>query len=248
MDPNTPTPVDTSVAAAVTEAVDWQAKYQSEVGYRQQERNLYRPAMQMLKDLSEDERAAVIGLTEAIRAGDYETVVNWSLATAENVSGRPVTELVAARQQGSGMAATADIGSSPQPAPAAAPQQQMPDVQALIAAAQEAARYEAQSTVRTQQFISDYTRQMNDAGFNPATAEGQEIIRLAKAYDGDMGRAINVFRAEQSLQSQAAAAAAGVAGQIPAPAPSGAPMSATPASQLSPREKMMNRITASPTR
>ncbi len=246
METDNPTPVDTNVASAVAEAVDWQAKYQSEVGFRQQERNLYRPAMQMLKDLSEDERAAVIGLTEAIRAGDYETVVNWSLATAENVSGRPVTELIAARQQSSGMAATADIGGSPQPAAPA--QQQMPDIGALIAAAQEAARYEAQTTVRTQQFISDYTRQMADAGFSPASAEGQEIIRLAKAYDGDMGRAINVFRAEQSLQSQAAAAAAGVAGQIPSPAPSGAPMSATPASQLSPREKMMNRITASPTR
>lgn len=248
METDNPTPVDTSVASAVADAVDWQAKYQAEVGYRQQERNLYRPAMQMLKDLSEDERAAVIGLTEAIRAGDYDTVVNWSLATAENVSGRPVTELVAARQQGNGMAATADIGGNPQAAQPAPAAPQMPDVQALIAAAQEAARYEAQTTVRTQQFISEYTRQMNDAGFNPATPEGQEIIRLAKAYDGDMGRAINVFRAEQALQSQAVATAAGVAGQVPAPAPQGAPMSATPASQLSPREKMMNRLSASPTR
>lgn len=242
-----PAPAADLNAAVGNATVDWQTRYQQEVADRIKERNLYKPYMEQFKDLSDDERTAVLGLAHLVRTQDYEGVVNWSLATAENVAGRPLADIIAARQGSNGAATTADIGSRPtqNEQPANAPQL---SPQELIAAAQEAARYEAQSTFRTQQLIVDYSRQMQDAGYEPATAEGQEIIQLAKAFEGDMGKAINVFRAQQTLQSQQMSAAAGAAANTPSPAPTGAPLSATPASNLTPREKMMNRLQASSTR
>lgn len=247
--PTTAPSVDQSVAAAVATAtgdVNWHERYQAEVQDRIKERNLYKPYMQAFKHLDETDRQALLGLADAVARQDYQTIVEWSLATAENVAGRPITDVIAERQQQAGLAQGSDITSSPQTSPPADQTGYMnPDE--LIARAAEVARLEAQATFRTQQFVQEYTRTLTDAGFESGSPEAQAVIQLTRAFNGDMGRAIQVFRAEQSLQQQGLVAAAAAAGQTPAPAPTGAPQTSVP-SDLSPRERMMNRLMSSPTR
>lgn len=215
-----------------------------EVADRIRERNLYKPYAQAFAPLDPTEREALLGVAEMVRNGDIEGIVSWSLQTAENVSGKSAAELIAARQQATptGQASTAPGVPAAAPAAPASEALTAAEVQRIIAQTLQQDRTQVQQQQANQELIHKYTAQMSAEGLDVRTPEGQEVVKLCRAYDGDMARAIAVFRADQATQQQAAAAVAAAAGQVPAPAPNGAPASAAPAPNLTPRDRVIARL------
>lgn len=232
-----PTPVEVPPQSVE----EWKAKYEAEVQGRVKERNIYRPATRLLADLDDSERDALLGLAEMVRNGDVEGITNWSIQTAENVTGKSAAELIAARQAAAGQAPTNIASTTPEttapPAPASADE--------IARAVQEALDQREQAReaqARQQAMVETMSQQMRAAGFEPSSAAGQTIIRYCRE-TGDMEQAIEMFRKDVLATVMASATAtAAAAGQVPPPAPNGSAPSMAPAENLTPRQLMLNRL------
>lgn len=215
-----------------------------EVADRIRERNLYKPYAQAFAPLDPTEREALLGVAEMVRNGDIEGIVSWSLQTAENVSGKSAAELIAARQQATptGQASTAPGVPAAAPAAPASEALTADAVQRIIAQTLQQDRTQVQQQAANQQLINEYTQKMTAAGVQPTSEEGREVIEICRGLRGDMDKALRVFALSKADQVAAGAAAAAAAGQVPAPAPNGAPASAAPAVNLSPRDRVIARL------
>lgn len=229
----------------VAEAIDYESKYRQEVEHRERERRLYRPVAKVIEGLADADRDAIVTLADAVRAGDTDAVVNWALQSAEAVSGKSVADLIADRQKAS--AAPVDIGGKAD-TPAAVAPEQIADIVKAALDEREAAREQRE---RVQGLINTMSAEMRDAGFEPATDEGKEIIRMARALAARDGRepdiklAIKVYQTAKQAELAGLANAAEAAGAIPPPAPAGAPAGSAPAN-LTPRERVMARLGSKP--
>jgi hypothetical protein len=213
--------------------------YDREVEDRKRERNLYKPYATVFAPLAPEQREAILGMAEMVGLNDTEGIIDWSLSTAENVSGKTHAELIAARQ------AATPVGT---PSVAAVPGEQQPVTAPGLTADEvrrilEEDRAKVQRQMGTQEQIRVFTEKMTAAGITPASDEGAEVIEMCRAYRGDMDKALRVFKLGQQDAANAAAATAVAAGQTPAPAPNGTPAPNAPAEGLTHRQKVMARLT-----
>lgn len=225
---------------------EWKAKYEAEVQGRVKERNIYRPATRLLADLDDNERDALLGLAEMVRNGDAEAIANWSIQTAENVTGKSAAELIAARQAVAGQTPTNIATAVAEQQPEGASKDDI--ARAVQLALDERERRdqerqgEAERHARQQEFVNVMSQQLRDAGFEPASAAGQTIIRMCRETQ-DMPAAIEMYRKDVLATVLAGAnATAAAAGQVPTPAPNGSAPAMAPAADLTPRQLMLNRL------
>ena len=233
-------PADPAASApVVAPELDFKALYDQEKAERIKERNLYRPAQQALRDLDEPTVQAITSLAEMARSGDTDAIVEWSLATAQNLTGSDLATVIAARQN----------AGTPTPAPqAAAPQpggfQQQPG-QAPIdhETINQRIREGVQSEMHAANLRQQITSEIAAAGYDVGTPTGLAIIRYAQASNGTVAEAIKAIEADvvaNTARRQQALAAA--AGQVPGVAPAGAAPGSAPADMTN-RERALNRLT-----
>ena len=206
---------------------------------RIRERNLYRPVQQMLRDLDDGTVQAIQSLADLARNGDTSGIVDWSIATAQNLSGGDLASVIAARQ----------TGNAPQQQPqqelAQTIQQQAPAIDPDMMRAM--IQQEAAQQFRVQTLVQQITSELNNAGYDPSDPSGQTIIRYAQVNNVPIKDATTWF--EQDVQAKVvarASAAAGAAAQTPQLAPSGsapgsAPSGMTPAEAARARLEGYNR-------
>jgi nucleotide-binding universal stress UspA family protein len=219
------------VAGAETQAEpDYQALLEQEKAHRVRERNLYRDAQRILGDLDDGSVNAIKALAEMVRRGDTDGITEWALATAQNVSGKDLAEMIAARQQSPAEPAPL-VGQQQAPAPAAPSPDQIREMVA--------------EQVRVQNLAAQITAEMQSAGYAPGDPAGQVIIQYARANGVPINEAIEWFEADAAARvAQRQQRLAQVAAQTPAPAPDGAPAATEPAKDLTPAEKAMARLRA----
>lgn len=240
---DTPTPEAPAPAPAEPATPDGfvsKATYDKQVADIMRERELYKPYVQAFKPLAPEEREACLGLIDMVGQKDTEGIIDWSLTTAENVSGKTHAELIAARQSGTAnMATPASITGTP--ATPAEPPLTADAVRKMLAETIKEDRQQLQQQTSTQEQIRVFTEKMAAVNIVPGSDDGREVIEMCRAYKGDMDKALRVFAAGKA---DAAAAAAVAAGQTPAPAPNGAPAASANAATMTAREKVMARLTA----
>lgn len=245
---------------------DYKAYWEQEKAERIRERNLYKPAQRILEGLDPDQLSALQGLAEMTRAGDAQGIVEWALATAQNVSGNDLASLVAARQQNPygqqqpqfpqqqmpqgqfpGQQFPQQPGQFPQQFPQQTPQvpggfnlapQSQPDVAELVTqkVAEVMAVNEAKAQVRSE---------LQAAGYTPEDPFGQAIIRHAMQTGVRIPEAaawLSAQLAARAALQQQALAAAGAA--VPTPAVNGAPAGAQPTGEMTPKQSAIARLTA----
>ena len=89
---NTSTPPPTVPAAPpVVDGApkDYQALYTAEVQARIAEREKYKPFAQTIGNLRQEDQQAILGLADAVAAGDTAAIAEWSASTYRNVTGDP---------------------------------------------------------------------------------------------------------------------------------------------------------------
>lgn len=218
---------------------DWRAKYEEEKEHRQRERNLYKPIAQKFGQMPPEQRDAIMYLAEQVVSGNNDAILDWSLTTAANVSGKPLPDLIAERVLQQGQQAQA-----PTQQPQFSPEE-------IVRQAREAALQD----FRLEQQKQALTGILTAAGYDPHSHHAASIIHIAKSIAGEspeaaLRQAINQYREDISAnaaqilqaQQQQQAAAAVAAGQVPAAAPSGAAASAVPMENMTPRERMAARL------
>lgn len=237
-----PTPDPAAPPPAAAPEKDYKALYEQEVQERTKERNLYRPVQRIMQDLAEDDIAALTDLADRVRGRDVNGIVDWSLATAQNVTGASdLAQLIAQRQnQPTGQA---PLGQTPTVQPTAPTPQQ--GIQQPTLDHQEVQRL-VQQQLREQMALQEQrtiiTNQLTDAGYPPQTAAGQTIIQYAAQNNTDIPTAVAWYEKDiQSVALERARQAAGAAGSVPQPAPQGAPAPA-PAQNMTPQERVAARV------
>jgi len=208
---------------------DFRALWEQEKAERIKERNLYRPVQRILSDLDAESVSAISALSELVRRGDTDGITEWALATAQNVSGKDLAEIIAARQQAPATPPLASQQQAPAP-PAPNPDQ----IREMVA-----------EQVRVQNLAAQITAEMQSAGYTTKDPAGQVIIAYARAEGVPISEAIEWFEAEAAARvAQRQQRLAQVAAQTPAPAPDGAPAATEPAKNLTPAEKAVARLRA----
>lgn len=238
-----PTPTATPAApdAEVPPAVVPYDKYKTEIDNHVKERNLWKPYQKAFSELDQPERDAILALTDAVKAGDTESIVNWSIATAENVSGKSAAELIAARQAASPNKPI-DIGTPTTTTVAPTPALAAEDIKRLVAEAVQEDRAATSRETRQREIIAGFTTKLQTAGYEPSTPVGRTIISMCREMDGDMDAAITAFRTDVLAKAtQAGVAAAQTAATTPTPSPAGTP-SAGQAGNISSRDKVLMRL------
>lgn len=239
--PTPPTPVEPAAVvtppAEPTDAAGWEARYRTEVTDRIKERNLYKPAQRLLADLDDGSREELIRLAEMARNQDGDGIVAWAEGTIAAISGKDIAQLVADRQKaaGLGQAPTPETPPSgtPAPEPGMTPTQVADMVRKEMA---DAAALEA-GRVRVRDELAK-------GGYTENSPQGQTIINYAWANKADVPTAIAWYENETATSAlDRARAAAGATGQVPSPAPAGAPVGAIP-NNASPRELAIARLNA----
>lgn len=227
-------------AAAPQTPRDFEKLYHDEVAARINERNLNKPAQQMLNNLDEGSRAALLELGELARQGDPDAIIEWNLRTIQQVSGKDAATIIAERQARAGMTGAAPTEDTVK-VPTEADINQM--VAAAVTQAQNAER--AQNAVRAE---------MKAAGYNLDSAPGETIIRHAVQNNLLLPDAIAWYEADTaSTALERARAAAAAAASIPGAAPAGTPVGATPDSKPAGmsdadfrRQNILAKLTAGP--
>ena len=225
--------------AAVGQTVDWEARFNKEVADRIRERNLYKPVQQALRDLDEGSVAEITRLADMARRGDTAGIVDWSLATAQNVAQKDIAQIIAERQ-----------GTTNQPFQQQQPQQvpngfqQTPTTPVDPDTIRRMVAEGTQNEVRVQMLVQQINSELTAAGHDPTGPGGQTIIRYAQATNVPIKDAISWYNndalakiasRQQALQT--------TAGQTPQLSPTGAAPGSAPA-DLSPRDKAMLRLRA----
>lgn len=234
-------PADPAAAPAAPQTPrDFEKLYHDEVAARINERNLNKPAQQMLNNLDEGSRAALLELGELARQGDPDAIIEWNLRTIQQVSGKDAATIIAERQARAGMTGAAPTEDTVK-VPTEADINQM--VAAAVTQAQNAER--AQNAVRAE---------MKAAGYNLDSAPGETIIRHAVQNNLLLPDAIAWYEADTaSTALERARAAAAAAASIPGAAPAGTPVGATPDSKPAGmsdvdfrRQSILAKLTAGP--
>jgi hypothetical protein len=216
--------------------------YDAEVQRHIKERNLFKPAQQRLSALADEQREAILGLADAAARGDMEAIMDWSIGTLENISGKSAAEAIAARQAKAGVGEA--VGRGNEPALATPPTPQLTDDRVRELAVQAASReFEKQQTIR------EVNSSLVAGGYEPGTPEAYAIILIGRDNNIPIKDAVAQYEALTDARVQARLAriaegqqqAAVVAGQTPAPAPSGQPVGAVP-SNLTPKERAIARL------
>lgn len=199
------------------------------------ERNLYKPYAQAFRGMGEAERSAILNLAGHVRSGDMDGVVDWSLSTMENLTGKTAADIIAARQAATPVGQTV----APEQAPAGPTPQQIAEM----------VNQQVSQQISTQRMVDSMSATMNAAGFEPSSPSGRAIITIARDLDMEptaaLQQAISMFTTDviaRAQQGQAAVAAAAAA--VPGTAPTGAPLGAVPADGLSGRQRAMARLSA----
>ena len=242
-----PTPIDTAPVdppAVAGGDEDWRVKYEREVEHRKRERNLFAPVARIIEGLHEDDRSTLTELADAIRRQDRDYLVEFGIATAENVSGKSAAELIAARQGQQGMGTPGDITQRAAETQAANPGMTEEQVARAVREALAAEREEQSAEQRKTEYLAHVTNTLTSAGIQPGTDDAVEVIQIARGLGGDVERAIRVWNADRQYRTVGLAAAGAQAASLPAPAPSGAPVGAAPAPNMSPRERVVARLNA----
>lgn len=214
---------------------DYETLYKQEVQERIRERNLYRPVQQILRDLDENTVQAIQNLADLARNGDTSGIVDWSLATAQNLSGGDLASVIAARQTGN-----AAPQQQPQQELAQTIQQQAPAIDPEMMRAM--IQQEAAQQFRVQTLVQQITSELAQAGYDPADPSGQTIIRYAQINNVPIKDATQWFESDvQQRVISRASAAAGVAAQTPQLAPTGSAPGSAP-SNMTPAEAAKARL------
>lgn len=228
-------------AAAPQTPQDFEKLYREEVVARVNERNLYKPAQQMLNNLDEGSRAALLELADLARGGDADAITEWNLRTISQVNeGKDAATIIAERQARAGM-----TGAAPTEPAVKVPTEA--DINQMVAAAVA----QAQAAERGQAAVA---AEMAAAGYKLDSAVGETIIRYAVQNNAKLPDAIAWYEADSSataLERARAAAAAGAS--IPGVAPAGTPVGATPDTKPAGmseedfrRQNIMAKLTAGP--
>lgn len=240
--PATPPAADPAAApAAPSTPRDFEKLYHDEVAARINERNLNKPAQQMLNNLDEGSRAALLELGELARNGDPDAIVEWNLRTIQQVTGKDAATIIAERQAREGLTGAAPTEPTVK-APTEAEINQM--VANAVAQAQNAER--GQAAVRAE---------MAAAGYKLESAVGETIIRHAVQNNLLLPDAIAWYEADSASTAMERARAAAAAGaSIPGVAPVGTPVGTNPDTKPAGmseadfrRQNIMAKLTAGPT-
>ena len=248
---------------------DYKAYWEQEKAERIRERNLYKPAQRILEGLDPDQLSALQGLAEMTRAGDAQGIVEWALATAQNVSGNDLASLVAARQQNPygqqqpqfpqqqmpqgqfpGQQFPQQGQFSQQPFPQQG--QQVPQVPGGFNLGQqqppdvaELVTQKIAEVMAVNEAKAQVRSELQAAGYTPEDPFGQAIIRHAMQTGVRIPEAAawlsEQLAARAALQQQALAAAGAA---VPPPAVNGAPAGAQPTGEMTPKQSAIARLTA----
>lgn len=228
-DAGTPAPTPAPEGEYIPKAV-----YDREVQNHIKERNLWKPVARTFQSLADEQREAILGLADAVARGDMDSVVEWSIGTVENITGKSAAEAIAARQAQAGVGQAVGKGNSDAP-----PAPSLDEIREL-------ARQEALQQYQRQAVIAEINGDLRSGGYEPDTPEAYAVIRFARDNNLRIPDAIKAFEERLASrfagQSAAQVAAAQVAAGTPAPAPAGQPVGAVP-STLSPRERAIARLT-----
>lgn len=246
--PTTPPPAEPAAPPPAASAEpDYKALWEQEKSERIRERNLYKPVQQMLRDLDDDAVSAISNLTELARRGDTEGIIDWSLSTAQNVSGSDLAALIA-RRQGT-QVQTPMIPQQQAPAtPAPVLQQQgIPNAETQraldVETARQIAREEAAEFAKVQAAISQVTAVLDQAGYPVDSPAGQTIIHWANVNGKSPQEAIAWYNADLDARAAARTAAlAAAANGTPQPAPTGAPAGSSPVANMTPSQRALERL------
>lgn len=243
-DPNTtaaPAPNTTAAPTAPQTPADYERLYRQEVAERINERNLYRPAQQLMNQLDEGSRAAIMELADLARSGDPDAIAEWNLRTIQQVTGKDAATLIAERQVAAGQ-----TGAAPtQPAPSGLSAQEVAELVANeIAKSQTAQRGQAQVAA-----------EMAKSGYQLESAAGRVIIAHAVDNNATLADAIAWFENDMATTAMERARAAAAAGaSIPGTSPAGTPVATTPDGKAAGesdedfrRRSILAKLTAGPT-
>lgn len=221
-----------------------QARYDAEISNHQRERNIYKPAQQLLRDLDEDSQQHLMALADAARRGDTAAILDLTMGTAETVAaqtGQSIADIIAARQTAGRFADPAQ----PPAAPPAAPGQATAPTPGMTAA--EVATI-VQNQIKMQAVQQEVSSTLSAAGFPLDTASGKAIIqycfenRCAPQVGIDWFKADLVARGYAPAAASAAAAAAATGMALPGTAPAGQAASGAAADNLSSHDRAVNRV------
>ena len=232
---NTSTPPPTVPAAppVVDNAPkDYQALYTAEVQARIAEREKYKPFAQTIGNLRQEDQQAILGLADAVAAGDTAAIAEWSASTYRNVTGAEIAAGVAAKVAGG-------EGGTP-PAPAGEPPAAAPAVGMTPDQIAELVRTETAKAVARDQLVGQIRSELSAAGYEHNTPAGQTILAYAQANPRlSMADAIAWYSTDlQAQYARYVGAAAAAGGALPAPA--GAP--AAPVTGATSRDKALARL------
>ena len=238
-----PAPIEQEQApAAPASPADYEALYRKEVADRINERNLHRPAQQLINGLDEGSRAAIMELADLARSGDTEAIIEWNLRTMQQVSGKDAAALIAERQ-----AKEQQVGAKPTEAPADKPPTAA-EIQAMVNA-----EFQRAQTARDNQ--AAVAAEMQKSGYRLDSAVGETIIRYAVSANASLGDAIAWFENDMATTAaERAKAAVAAAASIPGSTPNGVPVASTPDSPAKGeseadfrRRNILAKLTAGPT-
>jgi len=233
---------DQTVADAIDQGAppageqDYRALWEQEKSERIKERNLYRPVQRILSDLDTESVSAISALADMVRRGDTEGITEWSLATAQNVTGKDLAAIIAARQNGQAPSTIGQPAAEP-----TAPAQQQFDPAQIKQMVQEAAAEQ----VRVASLAAQIKSELDSSGYAQGDPATQVIIQYARQNNVPINEAIEWFEADATAKvAQRNQRLAQVAAATPAPAPDGAPAATAPAPDMTPRDKAMARLRA----
>lgn len=214
-------------APVVGDTVD-KARYDQEIANHVRERNLYKPAQQLLSQLDAGSADAVTRLIAAVVAGDTDAIVQWNIEAMEASSGKSAADIIAARQQAANAPAAA-----PAAVPAAVPGMTAEQVAELV-----------QQTIRQNANESAVRAEMQAAGYPLGTPRGDTIIRYCVNAKVDVAAGVAWFEADAGAPVAPGAAAAAVAAgtALPGTAPAGAAAATTPTENMTDRQRAEYRM------
>lgn len=231
---------DQTIAEAIDQGAppaaeqDYKALWEQEKSERIKERNLYRPVQRILSDLDTESVSAISALAEMVRRGDTEGITEWSLATAQNVSGKDLAAIIAARQNGQQPTTIGQPAAEP-PAPASFDPAQIEEMVQKAAAEQ----------VRVAALAAQIKSELDSSGYAQGDPATQVIIQYARQNNVPINEAIEWFETDAAAKvAQRNQRLAQVAATTPPPAPDGAPAGTAPAPDMSPKDKAILRLRA----
>ena len=206
----TPPVVEPPVVTTPQTPEDYKALYEAEAIKTAdliKQRNFLKPAQRMLEGLDQEARDELIALGQLAAKGDREAMIEWTLSTAEGLSGKDIAELIAERQK------IEEDPSTEKPA-GLTPEQVEEMVEKRLTAQRNADKGE-----------QAVTAEMAEHGYKLTSAAGRTILQYAVDQNVNVKEAVEWYEkdtATTTAERQKAAAAA--AATVPGVAPNGTPV------------------------